>query len=209
MDTIATLTIESVTLEADGTSSPVDFAEAAFGLGSRVLTKTADAATDGFRGFTLSVIVPRPADVHAFFEDALAAGATSLKPVEKSLWGVGGVVRSPDGTVWQIATSAKKDVGPATRTIESVVLLLGVEDVVASRQFYVERGAVVAKSFGRSYVEFAAPAGSPITFGLNRRKALAKVAGVAPEGTGSHRIVIGSGGRSFTDPDGFRWGAGV
>jgi hypothetical protein len=36
---------------------------------------------------------------------------------------------------------------------------------------------------------------------------LAKDAGVAPEGTGSHRIVIGGDGGPFTDPDGFEWEA--
>jgi len=36
-------------------------------------------------------------------------------------------------------------------------------------------------------------------------RALAKDAGVSPDGTGSRRIVIGSDERSFTDPDGFPW----
>ena len=35
------------------------------------------------------------------------------------------------------------------------------------------------------------------------RGALAKDAGVPPEGTGSHRIAIGGDAGSFTDPDGF------
>jgi hypothetical protein len=41
----------------------------------------------------------------------------------------------------------------------------------------------------------------------NGRRALAKDAGVSPEGTGSHRIVIGSDTGPFTDPDGFAWEA--
>jgi hypothetical protein len=72
---------------------------------------------------------------------ALAAGAAPLKPVAKSLWGYGGVVRAPDGTIWKVATSSKKD------------------------------------------------------------------AGVSEDGTGSHRIVIGSDSEPFTDPDGFAWEA--
>ena len=44
---------------------------------------------------------------------------------------------------------------------------------------------------------------SPVKLGLYSRKALAKDAGVAPEGSGSHRLVIG--GAAFTDPDGFVW----
>jgi hypothetical protein len=40
---------------------------------------------------------------------------------------------------------------------------------------------------------------------LYGRRALAKDAGASPDGTGSHRLVIGSDGGSFTDPDGFAW----
>jgi hypothetical protein len=42
-------------------------------------------------------------------------GATPLKPVAKSFWGYGGVVQAPDGAIWTVATSSKKDTGPATR----------------------------------------------------------------------------------------------
>ncbi len=44
-----------------------------------------------------------------------------------------------------------------------------------------------------------------MTLALYGRKALAKDAGVAPDGSGSHRIAIGSGAGTFTDPDGFGW----
>ena len=40
---------------------------------------------------------------------------------------------------------------------------------------------------------------------LYGRRALAKDAGVPPQGTGSHRFVIGGDAGSFTDPDGFVW----
>jgi hypothetical protein len=39
---------------------------------------------------------------------------------------------------------------------------------------------------------------------LYGRRALA---GVSPDGTGSHRLVIGSDAGPFTDPDGFAWDA--
>jgi len=70
------------------------------------------------------------------------------------------------------------------------VLLLGVADVAASKRFYIDRGLAVAKSFGRMYVEFATPS-SPVKLALYRRRALAKDAGVSPDGSGSHRLVIG------------------
>ena len=139
---------------------------------------------------------------------ALDAGATTIKPAKKGLWGYGGVVRAPDGTIWKIATSAKKDTGPATRQIDDIVLLLGCADVAATKQFYVERGLTVARSFGRKYVEFAAPA-SHVKLALYERRALAKDAGVSPDGTGSHRIAITSDAGPFTDPDGFGWEAGA
>ena len=112
-------------------------------------------------------------------------------------------MQAPDGTIWKVATSSKKDTGPATRQIDEIVLLLGVADVAASKRFYVERGLEVAKSFGRKYVEF--DTASTVKLALYGRRALAKDAGVSPDGTGSHRIVIGSDAGPFTDPDGFAW----
>ena len=86
------------------------------------------------------------------------------------------------------------------------MLLLGVADVAASKRFYVDRGLAVAKSFGRRYVEFATAPG-PVKLALYGRRALAKDAGVSPDGTGSHRLMIGSDAGPFTDPDGFGWEA--
>jgi predicted lactoylglutathione lyase len=170
-----------------------------------VRVRVSDAPTNGFRGFTLSLIVSQPSTVKALIDSAVNAGAKTLKPVEKSLWGVGGVVQAPDGAIWKVATSAKKDTGPATRQVEKVVLLLGVEDVSASKRFYAGHGLAVGKSFG-SYVEFATGS-SPIGLGLYKRRALAKDAGVDPDGAGSHRLAIGSDAGPFTDPDGFTWEA--
>jgi hypothetical protein len=129
-----------------------------------------------------------------------------LKPAKKGLWGYGGVVCAPDGTIWKVATSAKKDKGPATREVDDVVLLLGVADVKASKRFYVDRGLAVAKSFGGKYVEFETPA-SRIKLGLYGRGALAKDAGVPADGDGAHRIVVGGSSEAFVDPDGFAWEA--
>jgi catechol 2,3-dioxygenase-like lactoylglutathione lyase family enzyme len=198
--------IDSVTLEVPDPSAASAFYAAAFGLGTRVGVSPAQEPASGFRGFTLSLVVSQPANVNAVVEAALDAGATPLKPVAKSFWGYGGVVRAPDGTIWKVATSAKRDTGPATRQVDEMVLLLGAEDVAASKQFYVDHGLAVAKSFGRKYVQFATPA-SPIGLGLYGRRALAKDAGVPADGNGSHRIVIDGDYGSFTDPDGFTWQA--
>jgi predicted lactoylglutathione lyase len=196
--------IESVTLEAADPAAAERFYAEAFGLGSVVRVRASEAPTSGFRGYTLSITVPQPSTVRGFVDTALAAGAKALKPVTKSFWGYGGVIEAPDGAIWKIATSAKKDDGPDTRQIDQVVLLLGVADVTASKRFYADHGIGVAKSFGRMYVEFDTAA-SPVKLALYRHRALAKDAGVAPDGTGSHRIAVASDAGSFTDPDGFAW----
>ncbi len=197
--------IESVTLEVSDLALAEGFYHEALGLDSQVRLRASDAPTTGFRGFTLSLTVSQPATVRHFIDTALDAGATTVKPAAKSLWGFGGVVQAPDGTIWQVATSAKKDTGPATRDVDAIVLLLGAEDVPASKRFYVERGLTVARSFGRKYVEFDTPSSASVKLALYGRRALAKTAGVEPDGTGSHRLVIGGDAGAFTDPDGFAW----
>ncbi|GAA4921380.1 putative glyoxalase superfamily protein PhnB [Stackebrandtia albiflava] len=196
--------IDHITLEVTDTAAAEKFYADAFDGVAPLRFRASDAASTGFRGFTLSLIVSQPANAVSLIDTALAAGATSLKPATKSLWGFGGVVQAPDGTIWQVSTSNKKDTAPVSRNVDEIVLLLGVEDVAATKQFYTERGIPVAKSFGKKYVEFDT-SGSPVKLALYKRKGLAKVAGVSPEGSGSHRIVVGGDLGAFTDPDGFTW----
>lgn len=196
--------IESVTLEVPDPTTAQAFYAAAFGLGERVRVVAGEVPTSGFRGFTMSLVVSQPSTVGSLIGTALDGGATPLKPAKKGFWGYGGVVRAPDGAIWKVATSAKKDTAPASRQVDDVVLLLGAEDVRASKQFYVDRGLAVGKSFGSKYVEFESPA-SHVKLALYSRRAAAKDAGVSPDGTGSHRIVISGDAGSFTDPDGFAW----
>ncbi|HWJ10371.1 MAG TPA: VOC family protein [Nocardioides sp.] len=198
------MNIESLTIEAADPAAARDFYAAAFGPDLPLRFRSSDAPTEGFRGFHISLTTAQPADVDALAASAIAAGAEVIKPVAKSLWGYGGVLRAPDGAIWKVVSSSKKDKGPASRSIESIVLLIGTADVAASRAHYVERGFVVAKSFGRKYVEFEAGGGA-VTLGLLSRKALAKDAGVPMDGSGSHRITLNGGGSAVTDPDGFAW----
>jgi catechol 2,3-dioxygenase-like lactoylglutathione lyase family enzyme len=196
--------IDFVTLEVTDPAAARRFYSTAFGLGPELRLQASDAPTSGFRGFTVSLLVSGPATVTALVDSAVSAGAETLKPAAKSFWGFGGVVQAPDGTIWKVAASNKKDKGPATREIDRIVVLLGCEDVKATKRFYVERGLAVAKSFGGKYVEFDMPAGT-VGLGLYGRRALAKDAGVAPEGSGSHRLILGGDAGTFTDPDGFAW----
>ena len=197
--------LQSVTLDVADPAAAGAFYAAAFGLDGQVSVRArSEGPTTGFRGFTLSLVVSGPSAVDSLVGTALAGGATVLKPVAKSFWGYGGVVRAPDGAIWKVATSSKKDEGPATRTFDDLVLLLGVADVKASKRFYVERGLAVGKSFGSKYVEFDTPS-SQVKLALYGRGALAKDAGVPADGSGSHRIAVVSEAGSFTDPDGFSW----
>jgi len=198
--------IETLILDVADASAAQTFYDKAFGLDGRLRFRESDAPTSGFRGFTLSLIVSQPGNAKALLDAAVDAGARTLKPLTKSLWGHGGVVEAPDGTIWKVATSAKKDTGPVTRDVDDLVVLLGAADVAESKRFYLDQGLEVAKSFGRKYVEFAVPAGS-VKLGLYGRRALAKDAGVSADGSGSHRFAIGSPAGTFTDPDGFAWEA--
>lgn len=202
----ATTSIRSIALEVPDPAAAATFYSAAFGMGTRLGLVASEAPTSGFRGFTLSLVASQPATVDRLIGDALDAGATPIKPAKKGLWGYGGVLCAPDGTIWKVATSKKKDSGPATRQFDDIVLLLGVADVAASKRFYLEHGLALARSFGRKYVEFAAPS-TQVKLALYGRNALAKDAGVSPDGTGSHRVVIRSDAGPFTDPDGFGWEA--
>jgi hypothetical protein len=198
--------VESITLEVPDTATARAFYIAAFGLDTQLRLRAIDPPTTGFRGFTLSLVVSQPSAVDVLIGAALDAGATTLKAPRKGLWGYGGVVRAPDGTIWKVATSSKKNTDGAVGQIDEMVLLLGASDVAVSKRFYVDRGLTVTRSFGRKYVEFAAPS-AHVKLALYGRRALAKDAGVSAEGTGSHRIVIGSEAGPFIDPDGFAWEA--
>jgi predicted lactoylglutathione lyase len=197
-----TTTIESIMLESGDPDGTAAFHAAAFGLGDRVRVRATDAPTSGFRGYLLSLVVAQPSTVDSLVGSAVDGGATVVKPPAKSFWGYGGMVQAPDGAIWKIATSAKKDTGPATREIDDVVLLLGVDDVKATRRFYTDRGLTVARGFGSKYVEFDT---APVKLALYSRRAAAKDAGVPADGTGSHRLVILGEGDAYADPDGFCW----
>lgn len=205
MTTATALTsIERVTLEVPDIAAATAFYAGAFGLGDELALRQSEAPTSGFRGFTLSLVVPQPSTADALFDAALQAGATAIKPVKKSFWGYGGSLRAPDGTIWKVATPSKKETGAPTGQIDEVVLLLGASDVKASKRFYEARGFGVDKSFGSKYVQFE-DGGSRVKLALYSRSALAKDAGVPADGTGSHRLAIQTGAGAFTDPDGFAW----
>ena len=137
MPTATQTAIASVVLEAADPGAAEAFYEEAFGLGDRVQVRAlGDEPSTGFRSFTLSLVVAQPSVVDSYINSAKAAGATVIKDPKKSMWGYGGVVQAPDGTIWKVATSSKKDKGPAVRAVDELVLLLGASDVKESKRFY-------------------------------------------------------------------------
>lgn len=195
--------ISHLVLEVDDPAAAEAFYAAAFDLGDAVRVRQADADSSGFRGYSISLIASQPSDVDALAASAIAAGATEVKPVQKSFWGYGGVVSAPDGTLWKLVSQSKKDTGPATGKHDDLVVLLGVEDVKASRAFYEEQGLAAGKSFGGKYAEIET--GRAVKLSLYPRKAAAKDAGVDPAGSGSHRVVLVGSAGPVTDPDGYVW----
>ena len=194
----------SIALHSPEPEAATAFYSAFLGPDAPISVRAGDEATSGFRGFTLSLVVGQPGNVDLLLDAAVQAGARVIKPAAKSFWGYGGVLQAPDGAIWKAATSTKKDSGPATRDVDEFALLLGCSDVKATKQFYVDQGLSVEKSYGSKYVQFDG-GGSAVTLGLYGRKALAKDAGVPMDGDGSRRFTVLTDGASFTDPDGFTW----
>jgi len=106
--------IDFVTLEVPDAAVAEAFYKTAFDLDDIVRVRESGEPTTGFRGFTLSLVVSQPSTVDSLVGTALEAGATPLKPVSKSFWGYGGSLQAPDGAIWKVATSSKKETGPAT-----------------------------------------------------------------------------------------------
>ncbi len=58
----------------------------------------------GFRGFTLAHNVDSPEAVERTLDEAVAAGATLVKPGQKVFWGgYSGYFADPDGFYWEVA----------------------------------------------------------------------------------------------------------
>src|SRR5436309_1898456 len=60
-------------------------------------------AAPGFRGVALAINLDRPEDVDAAITEAVAAGATLVKPGSQADWGgYTGYFSDPDGHVWEV-----------------------------------------------------------------------------------------------------------
>src|SRR3954470_6441739 len=82
--------IDHVILDVPDTTAAETFYTSAFELGDAVRVRESRDPASGFRGFPLSLVVSQPADVDALIDAGRQAGATTLKPAAKSVWGYGG-----------------------------------------------------------------------------------------------------------------------
>ena len=69
-----------------------------------------------FGGVTLAINVETATDVARLLDEAVAAGATLLKPATKADWGgVSGYFADPDGHPWEVAWAPGFTIGPDGR----------------------------------------------------------------------------------------------
>lgn len=71
-----------------------------------------------FRGVTLAINCAHEAEVDATLAEALAVGATLLKPAERVFWGgYSGYFADPDGHAWEVAHNPGWPIGDDERPI--------------------------------------------------------------------------------------------
>lgn len=83
--------------------------------GREALAEDATVSTQGsgFEGFALAHNVSSESDVDAVIQQAVAAGATLVKPAQKVFWGgYSGYFKDPDGHLWEVAHNPLFWVGP-------------------------------------------------------------------------------------------------
>ncbi len=79
---------------------------------------TVSAEGSGFAGFTLSHNVHSEPEVDRLLKEAIAAGATLVKPGQKVFWGgYSGYFMDPDGHLWEIAHNPFFWVGPKDENV--------------------------------------------------------------------------------------------
>lgn len=84
-----------------------------FGRESLAEDAGVSATGSGFSGFSLAHNVASEAEVDAVLQQAVAAGASLVKPGQKVFWGgYSGYFADPDGYLWEVAHNSHFWVGP-------------------------------------------------------------------------------------------------
>lgn len=86
---------------------------ALFGRESLAEDAGVPAEGTGFAGFSLAHNLGTEAEVDALMDEAVAAGATLVKPAGKVFWGgYSGYFADPDGYLWEVAHNPFVWIGP-------------------------------------------------------------------------------------------------
>lgn len=89
---------------------------ALFGRAALATDAGLNAAGQAFAGFSLAHNVASEAEVDGVMQQALAAGATMVKPAQSTSWGgYAGYFADPDGYLWEVAHNPEFWVGPPDR----------------------------------------------------------------------------------------------
>ena len=83
--------------------------------GREVLAEDATVSAEGggFSGVALAHYVASEAEVETVLDEAVAAGATLVKPAQKVFWGgYSGYFADPDGHLWEVAYNPHEWIGP-------------------------------------------------------------------------------------------------
>ncbi|MDH3582960.1 MAG: VOC family protein [Phycisphaerae bacterium] len=87
-----------------------------YGRGALAEDAMVPAEASGFPGFALAHNVSSEAEVEQVLEEAVAAGATLVKPAQKVFWGgYSGYFKDPDGYLWEVAHNPHEWIGPPDR----------------------------------------------------------------------------------------------
>lgn len=158
-----------------------------------------DAASSGFRAFTLSYILESADDVDAVLARVERHGGRVSKPPKSAFWGYSAYVTDPGGYLWKIASTkrrpllGRKDAATANGHVvrpREVPITIGVADMKRAKEFYRDGiGLQVKKAFGNKFVMFAGEHGTS-DLGMYRREALADDAAVPPDGSGFHGFSV-------------------
>ena len=83
--------------------------------GREALAEDAEVPAEGsgFNSFALAHNLDSEAEVDKALEEAVAAGATLVKPAQKVFWGgYSGYFKDPDGHLWEVAHNPFTWIGP-------------------------------------------------------------------------------------------------
>jgi len=74
---------------------------------------TVPAAGEGFNSFSIAHNLASEEEVNEAMDEAIAAGATLVKPPQKVFWGgYSGYFKDPDGHLWELAHNPFEWIGP-------------------------------------------------------------------------------------------------